>query len=243
MPGIRSILVAPGEGAARALPQARALAGALGARLAEAGAAQPAEAAGQWAAGADLLVLSPAQDPATQRHRPAPADWQLLRHSPCAVLLTRGDAVRRYQRVLVAVDPLHSHAKPADLDDALIGFARALAADATAALTLLHCHSADQYVPFRAPGAVPGRLLQRESDALAELARRQAVPAGCVRLEAGDPREVIAAAAESGGADLVVLGAMSRSRVGRLLIGSTTEAVIGRLGCDVLAVPAASRPS
>jgi nucleotide-binding universal stress UspA family protein len=37
-------------------------------------------------------------------------------------------------------------------------------------------------------------------------------------------------------ADLIVLGAASRSRVGRLLLGSTAHAVLNLAPCDVLLV-------
>lgn len=189
---------------------------------------------------ADLMVAAP-RPSGRRRTGLGSADWELIRHSPCPVLLARGDAAP-YADVLVAVDPMHAHDRPASLDDRLIGLARALCAPG-GRVRLLHCHLPAEYVPFRAPGARPSALFHgRESslashqEALLELARRHGIAVADARLEAGDAREAIPDLAARGGAGLVVMGAVARSRLQRLLVGSTADAVIGRLACDVLAV-------
>jgi universal stress protein E len=229
---IRRIRVAPGSGFEQAQARAAALARELGASLSDAGSADVL-------APVDLLVLVPPRDGASQCFDLAHADRETLRHSACPVLLTRGDA-RPYRTVLVAVDPMHSHDKPAALDDRLVVQARQLVvADAASQVLLLHCHRPDEYLPMRAPGSLqpPAHSPEAHRRALNELAARHAIPADAVLLEVGDPCEAIAEAAARRAADLVVMGAISRSRIGRFLIGSTTESVLGRLACDVLAVP------
>ena len=60
-------------------------------------------------------------------------------------------------------------------------------------------------------------------------------------MESGDARQLIPEFAERCRASLVVMGAVSRSRLRQLLIGSTAESVLDRLECDVLVVkPAAA---
>ena len=57
-----------------------------------------------------------------------------------------------------------------------------------------------------------------------------------VKIEHGEPTEVITAEATEWGADLLVLGTEGRSGVPRLLIGSVAEFVVKRAPCDVLVV-------
>jgi universal stress protein E len=192
---------------------------------------------------ADLLVAAVGHHSPWHRTALTHSDWELVRASPCPVLLVRGPEAEPYRRILVPVDPMHAHDKPAALDDALIAAARALGAAGEASLRLLHCHLPPEYVPFRAPGAVAPEAFRRgegsvaaHAAALRELAGRHGLPPGAAGLEAGDPREAIVEAAARQAADLVVMGAVARSRLRRLLVGSTAEAVMDRLACDVLAV-------
>ncbi len=57
------------------------------------------------------------------------------------------------------------------------------------------------------------------------------------RWASGEPAEVIAASARDTGADLVVLGSHSHSRIVEMVMGSTTEAVVRRLDLPVMCVP------
>lgn len=233
MAPIRRILV-PADGPA----QIGTAATALGARLGAGVRAVPrASLAAQAAAGgADLVVLGAG---AALAH----ADWQLLRDCACPVLVARALPSGGYREILVPVDPMHAHDKPAALDDALIAAARALAHPGGAHLRLLHCYLPPQYLPLRAPGAATPAALQHgpgtleaHRRALGELAARNGIAAADAVLESGDARQGIPDAVARFGTDLVVMGAVARSGLKRLLIGSTAEAVLGHLGCDVLAV-------
>lgn len=57
----------------------------------------------------------------------------------------------------------------------------------------------------------------------------------CTVLE-GDPAERIVAFAEERGADLIVVGSHGRTGLGRLILGSVSETVIGRAACATLVV-------
>jgi nucleotide-binding universal stress UspA family protein len=54
----------------------------------------------------------------------------------------------------------------------------------------------------------------------------------------GKPHDVIAEAASGRGVDLIVIGAYGKTGLKKLLMGSTTEKVVGRAGCAVLIVKA-----
>jgi universal stress protein E len=100
------------------------------------------------------------------------------------------------------------------------------------------------YIVAPAPVAVPlpwsPEQLQRHSahvrKSIRQLARRFSVPPSAVHIETGNPVTVLPRLARRLRADVVVMGAVSRSGLDRLLIGSTAERVIDALPCDVLIV-------
>jgi universal stress protein E len=55
-------------------------------------------------------------------------------------------------------------------------------------------------------------------------------------LELGGPAQVLPRAAESLHADVLTMGAIARSGLKRIFIGSTAEDVLDRLPCDALIV-------
>jgi len=56
------------------------------------------------------------------------------------------------------------------------------------------------------------------------------------RVELGDPRDLIVRAAESVGADLVVVGSHGRTGLPRLLMGSVASYVVSHAPCDVMVI-------
>jgi universal stress protein E len=170
-------------------------------------------------------------------------DWELLKHSPVPVLLVKNR--KRYERpvLLAAVDPTHANAKPTHLDDEIL----------TAAVTMrraLHgsLHAVHAFVPVPTD-ATPTELLS--ADATENLEARARAKArvrfdkalGKVRLGRGHrhlagehPEHAIPRLARKIRSDIVVMGAISRSGLRRLLIGNTAERIVDDLGCDVLVV-------
>jgi nucleotide-binding universal stress UspA family protein len=53
----------------------------------------------------------------------------------------------------------------------------------------------------------------------------------------GDPGESIVSAAQAEDVDLIVVGTHGRGRIGRLLLGSVSEAVVRNAPCPVLVIP------
>jgi universal stress protein E len=82
--------------------------------------------------------------------------------------------------------------------------------------------------------------LARESEQKRELLRdlvaEYRVPQSNVHVEVGGPAAVLPRAASEIRADIVVMGAISRSGLRRVFIGSTAEDVLERLPCDALIV-------
>lgn len=190
----------------------------------------------------DLVVAGTFHHSPLQRFGLVNTDWQLIRKLGAPLLLVRAAACAGYQQVMAAVDPVHEHDKPAALDDSLLAAGELFADAWQGRLHVLHAYLTGEYVPFVAPGAAlpppfsgePPQVVHRR--ALDELVAGRGLPDAQVLLETGDPRKLIPETAARLGANLVVMGAVARSRLRRWMIGSTAESVLDRLDCDVLMI-------
>ena len=170
-------------------------------------------------------------------------DWELLRLAPCPVLIVNSPRPYHRPMVMAAVDPLHQHAKPVRLDADILKTAGALSSALKGTMQVVHVYPPPVVVtagwvsgPLVMPG-VDGRAAEQQARAAldAELERLPLPPHKVTVLE-GVPRETIPATAKAVKAAMVVMGAVSRSGLKRLLIGNTAEAVLDALPCDVLII-------
>lgn len=130
-----------------------------------------------------------------------------------------------------------------------LGYAASLARHAAGRLTLLHSVEAVPvgYDPLVGVNFdVIGYEAALEKSARAELQKLLPVPLapGCetdTTVTRGKPYREILRVAKERQADLIVLGVHGRNAFDRLVFGSTTEHVVRRATCPVLAVPSAAR--
>jgi len=193
----------------------------------------------------DLLVTDSHRRGRLARLLLSNTDWELIRACPCPLWFVRSAALPKRLQVLVAVDPRHSHAKPARLDDRLLETAGALIGTLGGRLAVVHAYEA-------AAGATSGMLMEPKRQtgssarahefiadttrAVGRIAKRHGVDAADCVVQEGATRDVIAATVRRRSADLLVMGAVSRSQLARPVIGSTAEVVIDHVDCDILIV-------
>jgi universal stress protein E len=171
-------------------------------------------------------------------------DWELLRNSPLPLLLVKRSGAYRHPVILAAVDPEHSYDKPARLDTEIARTAAALAA-----LLGGHLHAVHAYVPLPVTAFARGTVLtdqevaRLESRAAASarekvdrLLRRARVPKPRLHVVSRHPADAIEQVAAQSRSAIVVMGAIARTGLKRLLIGNTAEKVLDHLPCDVLIV-------
>ncbi len=171
-------------------------------------------------------------------------DWELLRASPVPVLLLKNTKPWRRGPVLAAVDPSHAHAKPSRLDALIVERAQQLASSLRAPLHLVHANfPAIPGMAFGDPSIDAATLAityeqQKESDRkdFTAFAQGTRVPRARRHLVDDAPVSAIPKQARKLRADLVVMGAVSRSGLKRVFIGNTAERVLNDLPCDVLVV-------
>jgi len=168
------------------------------------------------------------------------ADWELLRLSPMPVLLVKKARPYHHPAVLAAVDPGLAFGKPAGLDQDILR----IASTVTEALRgKLHAVHACAPVPASltalgttAASRIVATERARASSGFERLLRSTNIPAARRYLVGGDPCDGVRATAVRLRTDIVVMGAMSRSGLKRMLIGNTAERLLDRLSCDLLIV-------
>ncbi|HEX5046315.1 MAG TPA: universal stress protein [Gammaproteobacteria bacterium] len=189
-----------------------------------------AAAHGPW-----LVAKDTAHHGVLQRTFLTHADWQLITHCPAPLLLVKPRPLGTPPKVLVAVDPTHEHDKPARLDDALFTFGDALAYSADAELHLVHAFAMPMAGVQLAP-EVAGVVETEHRAALDRFLATHAVPRANVHLLQGLTHECLLRAAAEQKADFLIMGAIARRGVSKLLVGSTASRMLDRVPCDLVIV-------
>lgn len=189
---------------------------------------------------ADLLVVAL---PAGESRRPlSSAQWQLVRHCPAPVLLTRGRAWARHPVVAAAIDPTGRQGQRDELDLRILAMGDALAEAGGGTLHAVHAweRGLRAYIgELEHPlgSQLPELELERRQRELVygALAAAKVAPARVALVE-GRPEAALPSYCLEEGADVVVMGAVARNPFGRIFIGSTAERVLDELPCDLLVV-------
>lgn len=191
--------------------------------------------------GADLLVV--ALPVGTGGARPlSAAQWQLVRHCPSAVLLTRGGEWRDQPTVVAAVDPGGHHGRHDALDVRILLAAGRLADSVGGTVHAFHAWQkslraliGEVELPLSTSLPETGMEDRHREAVYAVLAAADASPAR-VAVIGGRPEAALPEYCGEVQADVVVMGAIARNPFGRIFIGSTAERVLDRLPCDLLVV-------
>lgn len=170
-------------------------------------------------------------------------DWELLRLSPIPVLLVKSSRAYRRPVVLAALDPAHSFAKTARLDEEILGAADMVADALGGTLHAMHAYFPGLGIPmgpeFSGSGVLAEVSLEAEEEASESFARElrsREITRSRQHLVESHAIDAIPRVARRIRAAIVVMGAVSRSGLRRAFIGNTAERVLDRLSCDVLAV-------
>lgn len=171
-------------------------------------------------------------------------DWELVRHSPVPLLLVKSDRVKGKAVVLAAIDPLHTNAKPARLDQQILDVASAMATVMKGTLHAVHAYMPLSVMLATSIGEplvwnttqLDAEYTQRLTKAFIRELRPTKIPTARQHLRIGNAAGELVACATRIRATMVVMGALSRSGLERLIVGSTAEQALDALSCDVLIV-------
>lgn len=173
-------------------------------------------------------------------------DWELLRRSPLPVLLVKRPQPWRKPAVLAAIDPSHGFAKPARLDGQILDAASQIASALGGRLHVAHAFAGVSMlgatldpVPTATAEAIERQAVREARKAFVEAVEKSGIRAQR-HFVTGQAVDMIPLLARRQRIGLVVMGAVSRSGLRRLVIGDTAEQVLDSLPCDVLVVKPAS---
>jgi len=172
-------------------------------------------------------------------------DYKLIETCPCPVLFIKNGRPYTDAVIVAAVDPARSHGKPASLDDEILAAADTIRAALKGSLRVFHAAAPWdgpramrdlQSLPEEVVEDVHGAYSRSIQAPVIALARRHQVAERCVQVVEGDAAELLPGVVRNEPAQIVALGAVHRSRLGRALIGHTAERLLDALECDVLVV-------
>lgn len=159
-------------------------------------------------------------------------DWELVRYCPAPLLLVKNQLWSQNPVFLAAVDLRHQFDKETELDKKIISSAKSLAAISGGAVQVLH----SCWVPPLSGIYALDIDKNKEISRLHEIAVENGVGEGSCALSKRPIVQSLPEKAQELGVAAVVMGAVSRSRLDRVLIGNTAERVLDKLECDVLVV-------
>ena len=155
--------------------------------------------------------------------------WQLVRHCPVPLLLVKNNQWSANAKVLAAIDPMHNHDKPRALDKKIMSGAQILSEALEGELHVVHA-----YAEAARPFAPAGLIKAEHSQALTEFLADYSVPENRLHFVDATPIMALEKEADELSPDIIAMGAMSRSRLSELLIGSTAEQVLDFINTDIL---------
>ncbi len=191
----------------------------------------------------DLIVMSSHGHAGLARIIIGSVAEQVVQEAPCAVLVAKppknqagefvlGPVPLKFARLLVGYD--HRAGSRHALD-----MARELAETEDSQITLVHALQPAPLLPdCPADPQARAELLQEALDKLAAVRSRR-LPAAenwTLRVEVGEPWDVIVRIAKETCSDLIVVGPHEHTRWGHCYVGSTAQRVVRRASCPVLVV-------
>jgi universal stress protein E len=182
----------------------------------------------------DLVVKDTHRYPPMPRAMLTRTDWNLIRQVPAPLLLVRARPWPVPPRIGAAVDPCHPADRPVALDEAITRAGRALADTLDGVLDVYHVLQTPPHLPGE---AVPDEeRVRAHGEACAAVERLAARVAATARFDAGPVVEGLTRAAQTYVPDVLVVGAVARSRSGHSAASGTAVRLLERTDCDLMVV-------
>lgn len=159
--------------------------------------------------------------------------WQFIRYSTAPVYVAKEKVWNQPLNILAAIDPTHENDKTAALERKILSTATDIAELCKAQLHVLHCYSV---LLFSTEYHIHQRLENIHRDKFFETIDAYDIKPNHTHLLTGEPEEAIENLCQTLDIDLVIMGAVSRTNLERVFIGSTSEKVVPAVDSDILLI-------
>ena len=179
----------------------------------------------------DLVIQHVNGSSQEDRHILSQDSWQLVRTCKRPLLLIRDKAWPSHPILMAAVDPMHSHHKPSQLDEKIMQAGLDAKAELDGELHVIHACSAASH-PFTAPE----KIIETHKQALDAFISNCDLEEGYVHLSEDKPVQALVDYKNKLHADIIVMGIVSKSRLADTLVGNTAEKVVDYMHSDVMVI-------
>lgn len=176
----------------------------------------------------DLVIQHINVRKAHQRHNLSHDSWQLVKTCKRPLLLIKDDEWPEAPVIMATVDPVHSHHKPEGLDFKILN----TAIETSKALGG-HLHVVHAYAGSARPFANADSLRDTHNKAMESLLADYSISHNDIHLVDETPVDAIMQTQEALKANIVVIGALSRSRLAEAIIGNTADRLLDFIKSDL----------
>ena len=164
-------------------------------------------------------------------------DWRLIRKCPVPLYLAKPRELPPHPTVYAAVDPMHEYDKPAELDHAIMDMAQRFCEFLSGELNVVHTYALPELLAATSAGQTYQTMETRQHrEVFDKFVAAYGLAEDRAHFIEGLPQHRLPELTHADHVGLIVIGAVSRRGLDRLVIGSTAERVLDRLGCDLLVV-------
>ena len=185
--------------------------------------------------GADLLVQHCRAFAKIKHIHLTHDSWQLVKHCPLPLLLVKDEEWGDSVVLMAAVDPMNRHHKPVQLDGQIIDAVTSVSGQLGGEYHVVHA-----YAESARPFTPAGKIKEEHTKAFNDFMSGYNVNEDKLHLIDETPVFALKDYSETLDSDMIVMGAISRSRLAEALIGSTAEEVLDFVKTDILVIKPSS---
>jgi nucleotide-binding universal stress UspA family protein len=157
--------------------------------------------------------------------------FQMLTQIKAPILLLSDKIWKHPIKILGAIDPLHENARPESIDDSIVELMVHWSNTLKAKHTIAHCCYISPVL-----SQYKKKIMAERDDALKAFSKNFRLTKDQQVLIEGQPEEVLPTYVKDHQIDVLFIGLVARNKLSQFWIGSTTNALLTDLPCDMLLI-------